>query len=101
MRAQSGKKGGTRSDDEDEDYVKAPGFGDSKTNDEQVAQFYRHWESFHTYKRFMWADEYDSRDAENRWVRRQMEKENEDRRKKEKREYVQTVKQLGNKRGRV
>jgi DnaJ family protein A protein 5 len=49
----------------------------------------------------MWADEYDSRDAENRWVRRQMEKENEDRRKKEKREYVQTVKQLGNKRGRV
>jgi hypothetical protein len=40
------------------DFVKAPGFGDSKTSLDVVADFYRYWENFITYKRFYWADIY-------------------------------------------
>ena len=61
--------------DEDEkndegEYVKPPGFGDSKTTPERVADFYSFWENFSTYKSFSWADKYNPGDGENRFVRR-------------------------------
>ena len=53
------KKDLNENDDNDfGEFVKAPGFGDSKTAYESVAEFYRFWDNFSTYKRFYWADIY-------------------------------------------
>jgi DnaJ family protein A protein 5 len=41
-----------------------------------VHDFYSFWESFCTAKSFAWKDEYDTREAPNRRVRRLMEAEN-------------------------
>jgi hypothetical protein len=44
----------------------------------------------------MWADSQDTREAPNRDVRRWMEKENKIDRKREKKEYIDTIKKLVN-----
>lgn len=49
-------------------YVKAPGFGDSKTGGEKVAEFYTFWESFVTYQQFYFVEKYNPNQAENRQV---------------------------------
>ena len=51
-----------------------PGFGDSKIDMEELRKFYSEWEAFNSYKSFMWADEHNLKEAENRYVRREMEK---------------------------
>lgn len=87
-------------DDDDEDkevvreFVKPPGFGDSKTSIDAVLEFYNFWSNFSTYKSFSWADTYDAREAPNRYVRRQIDKENLKERKKERKNYITTIKKL-------
>lgn len=48
------------------------GFGDSKTPEEKILKFYAEWDNFTTYKTFVWSEEYDTREAGNRWVKREM-----------------------------
>ncbi|XP_064624905.1 dnaJ homolog subfamily C member 21-like [Lineus longissimus] len=63
-------------DDEDSDY-NFPDFGASQSSYEEVVHdFYSFWESFCTSKSFAWKDEFDTREAPNRRVRRLMEAEN-------------------------
>ncbi|KAI5194363.1 Dnaj-like Subfamily C Member 21 [Manis pentadactyla] len=54
-----------------------PTFGDSQSDyDTVVHPFYAYWPSFCTQKNFAWKEEYDARQASNRWEKRAMEKEN-------------------------
>ncbi|XP_017172290.1 dnaJ homolog subfamily C member 21 isoform X1 [Mus musculus] len=72
-----------------------PTFGDSQSDyDTVVHPFYAHWQSFCTQKNFSWKEEYDTRQASNRWEKRAMEKENKkirDRARKEKNELVRQL----------
>lgn len=77
-----------------ETYFKPPGFGDSKTNGEKVHEFYEWWENFTTYQTFAFAEKYNPNQAENRQVRRLIEKENKKERSKEKKNYVKIIKTL-------
>lgn len=77
-----------------EDMRKYEGFGDSTTNEDRVLKFYEDWENFSTYKTFAWSEEWDTRDANSRWVRREMEKENKKQRQTERKTYVKTIKDL-------
>lgn len=63
-------------EDLEEEIRKYEGFGDSNSVVKRVLQFYDDWENFTTYKTFIWVDDYDTRDAPNRYVKREMEKEN-------------------------
>lgn len=63
-----------REEDLDQDLRKYEGFGVSDTIQEKYRKFYDDWENFTTYKSFVWIEEYDLREAENRWVKREMEK---------------------------
>lgn len=72
-----------------------PTFGDSQSDyDTVVHPFYAYWQSFCTQKNFAWKEEYDTRQASNRWEKRAMEKENKkirDRARKEKNELVRQL----------
>ena len=57
-------------DDLEEEMRKYEGFGDSNTQQEKVLRFYDDWENFTTYKTFVWAEDYDTREAPNRYVKR-------------------------------
>ena len=61
---------------------------------DRVLKFYEDWDNFTTYKTFAWIEDYDTRDAENRWVRREMEKENKKQRLTEKKNYIKTIRDL-------
>ncbi|XP_072517839.1 dnaJ homolog subfamily C member 21 [Salminus brasiliensis] len=79
-------------DDECEDF---PTFGDSESDyDTVVHLFYGCWQSFCTRKSFAWKEEYDTRQASNRWERRAMEKENKKTRDKARKERSELVRQL-------
>lgn len=56
--------------------------------------FYAHWQSFCTWKNFAWKEEYDTRQASNRWEKRAMEKENKKTREKARKERNELVRQL-------
>ena len=71
-----------------------PSFGDSTTAIEDVLEFYSYWANFTTIKKFFWADKYDLRDGEQRRIRRLMEAENKKERGKEKKAYVDLVREL-------
>ena len=59
---------------DEEDY---PQFGKSDTDPNFVVkEFYGFWQSYFTKRTYVWKEEYDTRDAPNRWVRRKMEQEN-------------------------
>lgn len=49
---------------------------------------------FSSYKQFTWVDIYNTNEAPNRWVKRQMEKENKKERQNEKKTYVKTIREL-------
>uniref|UniRef100_A0A8I3WNW9 DnaJ homolog subfamily C member 21 n=1 Tax=Callithrix jacchus TaxID=9483 RepID=A0A8I3WNW9_CALJA len=67
------------------------GYGD----DEKVVHpFYAYWQSFCTQKNFAWKEEYDTRQASNRWEKRAMEKENKKIRDKARKEKNELVRQL-------
>ncbi|KAM6224826.1 dnaJ homolog subfamily C member 21 [Rhynchocyon petersi] len=79
-------------EDEVEDF---PTFGDSQSDyDTVVHPFYAHWQSFCTQKNFAWKEEYDTRQASNRWEKRAMEKENKKIRDKARKEKNELVRQL-------
>lgn len=72
----------------------APLFGNLKSPYAQVSAFYNYWLGFSTVKDFTWVDEYRVSAGPNRKTRRLMEDENKKLRKKAKREYNETVRQL-------
>ncbi|XP_006875445.1 PREDICTED: dnaJ homolog subfamily C member 21 [Chrysochloris asiatica] len=79
-------------EDEAEDF---PTFGDSQSDyDTVVHPFYAYWQSFCTQKNFAWKEEYDTRQASNRWEKRAMEKENKKVRDKARKEKNELVRQL-------
>lgn len=80
--------------EEDQVYEKMPGFGDSKTSIFAVGEFYEKWSQFSTFQSFAYADIYKRNDAENRQIRRLLEKENKKERTKEKRNYIKVIKAL-------
>ncbi|NXP49845.1 DJC21 protein, partial [Heliornis fulica] len=72
-----------------------PIFGCSQSDyDTVVHPFYAYWQSFCTQKNFAWKEEYDTRQASNRWEKRAMEKENKKKRDKAKKERNELVRQL-------
>ncbi|KAM9735856.1 dnaJ homolog subfamily C member 21 isoform 1-T1 [Menidia menidia] len=83
-----------RIDDEEEE-EEFPPFGDSQSDyDTVVHVFYGYWQSFCTHKNFAWKEEYDTRQASNRWEKRAMEKENKKTRDKARKERNDLVRQL-------
>ena len=78
--------------------VDIPEFGDSKSDyDTIVAPFYSFWLSYCTPRSFVWCEKHDVRDANDRYVRRVMEKENKklkDKAKKERNEEVRVGESL-------
>ncbi|XP_054896553.1 dnaJ homolog subfamily C member 21 isoform X2 [Poeciliopsis prolifica] len=84
----------SRMDDEEEEEGFPP-FGDSQSDyDTVVHVFYAYWQSFCTRKNFAWKEEYDTRQASNRWEKRAMEKENKKTREKARKERNELVRQL-------
>ncbi|XP_041825349.1 dnaJ homolog subfamily C member 21 isoform X2 [Melanotaenia boesemani] len=84
----------TKMEDEEEE-EEFPLFGDSQSDyDTVVHVFYGYWQSFCTRKNFAWKEEYDTRQASNRWEKRAMEKENKKTRDKARKERNDFVRQL-------
>ncbi|XP_034956439.2 dnaJ homolog subfamily C member 21 [Zootoca vivipara] len=80
---------------QEEDAEEFPSFGDSQSDyDTVVHPFYGYWQSFCTRKNFAWKEEYDTRQASNRWEKRAMEKENKKTRDKARRERNELVREL-------
>lgn len=72
-----------------------PGFGDENTSFESTPRdFYALFGAFSTRKCFAWRDLWDLRDAQDRRVRRIMEKENKAARDEARKEYNDTIRQL-------
>ncbi|KAM6984704.1 dnaJ homolog subfamily C member 21 [Aplochiton taeniatus] len=83
----------SKSDSEEDDTF--PEFGDSQSDfDTVVHLFYGYWQSFCTRKNFAWKEEYDTRQASNRWEKRAMEKDNKKTRDKARKERNELVRQL-------
>ncbi|XP_037655101.1 dnaJ homolog subfamily C member 21 isoform X1 [Choloepus didactylus] len=81
----------------EDDVEEFPTFGDSQSDyDTVVHPFYAYWQSFCTQKNFAWKEEYDTRQASNRWEKRAMEKENKKIRDKARKEKNELVRQLVN-----
>uniref|UniRef100_A0A665UEA6 DnaJ homolog subfamily C member 21 n=1 Tax=Echeneis naucrates TaxID=173247 RepID=A0A665UEA6_ECHNA len=81
--------------EDEEDEEEFPPFGDSQSDyDTVVHVFYGYWQSFCTRKNFAWKEEYDTRQASNRWEKRAMEKENKKTREKARKERNELVRQL-------
>lgn len=81
--------------EEDEEDDEFPSFGDSQSDyDTVVHLFYGYWQSFSTRKNFAWKEEYDTRQASNRWEKRAMEKENKKVRDKARKERSELLRQL-------
>lgn len=81
--------------EDEEDEEEFPPFGDSNSDYETVVHlFYGYWQSFCTRKNFAWKEEYDTRQASNRWEKRAMEKENKKTRDKARKERNELVRQL-------
>ena len=79
-------------DEEDRSNKHLPStFGNGSSDWKDVSHFYNCWESFSSCLSFAWADKYDPRDAESRWVRRKIDDENKKARKVAKRERNDNV----------
>ncbi|KAG0575623.1 hypothetical protein KC19_5G017900 [Ceratodon purpureus] len=76
------------------DVGEAPELGGRDTPYQSVYSFYRYWQGFSSVKDFGWCDKYDVLQAPNRKVRRLMEEENNKVRKRERREFNNSVRQL-------
>ena len=71
-----------------------PVFGTSSTPLSEVLQFYGSWSSFTTSRSFAAVDQYDTHDANSRFARRAMQKENNKIRTDTRKQYNRTVAQL-------
>jgi len=80
------------SQDSDFEY---PSFGKSVDSyEESCAEFYSFWSVYCTPRSYVWLDKYDTRQGENRWVKRKMEQENKkirDKAKKERNEMIRSL----------
>jgi len=74
--------------------IPSPGFGMSTSSDKDVLSFYAVWSGFVSRLSFGWADQYNPNEAETRYQRRAIEKENKKYRDAEKRRYVEQVRSL-------
>lgn len=72
----------------------APTFGDAHSSREEVYAFYKHWEFCTTLKQFAYVDEYDSRQAPNRRIKRLIEADNNKARAKERSKYNDKMREL-------
>ena len=66
-------------------------FGDGNTEWEDVSAFYKGWESCTSCLGFAWADQYDTKEAPDRRVRRAMEAENKKARRKARKERNEDI----------
>ncbi|KAJ2141301.1 hypothetical protein IW142_004936 [Coemansia sp. RSA 564] len=80
--------------DEDAAYAQGRTRGTDTGTGSTLRDFYNFWTTFSTCKSFGWLDRYRLADADNRQVRRLMEKENRRLREKARREFVETVQNL-------
>ena len=71
-----------------------PEFGTKESSPADVKRFYAVWEGFTTKMSFAWMDKYDTREAENRYQRRYVEKLNDSERSGARREYIDAVRSL-------
>lgn len=79
---------------DDEHMTVFPGFGDSKSEWEDVQTFYGSWTNFASCRHFGSFDKWNIREAENRQIRRAMEAENKKARSVARREYAAAVRSL-------
>ena len=83
---------GDEDEDEEEEF---PSFGLSGDEYETVVgPFYAFWSCYSTARSFSWLDKYDTRQGENRWVKRKMEAENKKIRDKKRKERNEAVRNL-------
>jgi len=81
-------------DEQDSDF-EIPDFGRGDQEFEVSAQkFYDYWSGYVTPRSYSWLDKYDTRQGENRWVKRKMEQENKKIRDKAKRERNEVIRNL-------
>lgn len=80
--------------DDPEDVIKIPKFGNSTTEYEQVHEFYSFWTAFSTNKSYVWLDQYEIKQGDNRRVIKLMEKENNKIRQKARRERNEEIRRL-------
>jgi len=80
--------------EEDSDF-EIPVFGKSTDDYEEVgAVFYAYWSGYTTPRSYSWLDKYDTRQGDNRWVKRKMEQENKKLRDKARKERNEVVRNL-------
>lgn len=77
-----------------EDIKKIPQFGNSTTPYEQINEFYAYWMSFATNKSFVWLDQFEISQGDNRRVIKLMEKENNKIRQKARKERNEEIRRL-------
>ncbi|XP_068633850.1 dnaJ homolog subfamily C member 21-like [Battus philenor] len=80
--------------DDPEDVGKIPKFGNSTTPYEEVHEFYAFWMSFSTNKSFVWLDQYELSQGDNRRVIKLMEKENNKIRQRARKERNEEIRRL-------
>jgi DnaJ family protein A protein 5 len=71
-----------------------PLFGSKDSAFSEVKRFYSLWEGFNSKMSFSWMDKYDTREAENRFQRRHVEKLNDTERSAARRQYSENVRGL-------
>ncbi|XP_047509226.1 dnaJ homolog subfamily C member 21 [Pieris napi] len=80
--------------DDPEDLTKIPKFGNSTTAYEDVHEFYAYWMAFSTNKSYVWLDQYEISQGDNRRVIKLMEKENNKIRQKARKERNEEIRRL-------
>ncbi|KAJ2950964.1 hypothetical protein O0L34_g5340 [Tuta absoluta] len=80
--------------DDPEDVAKIPKFGNSTTPYEDVHEFYAYWMAFSTNKSYVWLDQYEIQQGDNRRVIKLMEKENNKIRQKARKERNEEIRRL-------
>ncbi|XP_022114174.2 dnaJ homolog subfamily C member 21 [Pieris rapae] len=80
--------------DDPEDLAKIPKFGNSNTPYEDVHEFYAYWMAFSTNKSYVWLDQYEISQGDNRRVIKLMEKENNKIRQKARKERNEEIRRL-------
>ncbi|XP_013134131.1 PREDICTED: dnaJ homolog subfamily C member 21 isoform X2 [Papilio polytes] len=80
--------------DDPEDVAKIPKFGNSTTPYEEVHEFYAFWMAFSTNKSYVWLDQYEISQGDNRRVIKLMEKENNKIRQKARKERNEEIRRL-------
>eukprot|EP01087_Luapelamoeba_hula_P010007 TRINITY_DN261_c2_g2_i3.p1 TRINITY_DN261_c2_g2~~TRINITY_DN261_c2_g2_i3.p1 ORF type:complete len:613 (-),score=212.30 TRINITY_DN261_c2_g2_i3:13-1809(-) len=73
---------------------KSPAFGNALSSYDEVKRFYQFWSIFNSHKTFSWLDQYNTTQAENRRIRKLMEKDNKKARDKGRKAYNDQIRHL-------